>query len=112
MKTPTELQGEIETAAWKWIAATYKLDDEGVKLTAVDYCRSCQIIADADVAIRQIGLVVTSEKGAMYQNPAVGIRNKSTTHRLRCLESLEPHKRQDGGQDDLPVMLPNKPRGK
>lgn len=72
--------GDVASAKWDEVVAI--LESEGqLSPTYADfiaeYCRAHQDVADASLIIEEEGLCCTSEKGARYQHPAVGMRNQA-----------------------------------
>lgn len=104
MRKPESIKKAAEKTAWEYVSANFRLDDETVLTVAIDYCKSTQIVDDADKHIAKHGIVVTSSNGSMYANPACGQRNKSTAHRLKCLKALAPYRVEEKERGDgLPV---------
>ncbi len=60
------------------------------------YCDAWQQYRDAAAIVARSGLVATSEKGGQYQNPAVGVRNKSRDAiiKLGAKFGLDPQSRE------------------
>lgn len=105
-----------------WRALAPKLTDSGIA-TDLDttsfglLCTACDHFHAARRIVEKEGLMATSDKGSVYQNPAVGMRNQAFKQlsEMLCQFGLTPASRPGveavagGHVDDLDVFAASKP---